>query len=236
MTTSPNAVSPAHPTQHHRRRLAACAASAVWLAACGGGDGGAPAVPPMQPLLNTLNAAGASTTIEARTSMLPASGGEPAAVFDDFQLTAAAQIATVRWQGIYCVQLAGAAAPAPTATEFIVSFHADVSGRPNTASSLLQARFTPSQAAQTLERRMGGLSCGSATDTHWVLYDYSATLPSAFAAAAGTRYWVRVQAVTPSADVYWGWRSGTNANAQSVMLFLGAFDVFTLDRALQLAP
>jgi hypothetical protein len=45
-----------------------------------------------------------------------------------------------------------------------------------------------------------------------------------------------VQAVTPSYDVYWGWRSGTTANAQSLMLFMGAYDTFTLDRALRLAP
>jgi hypothetical protein len=53
---------------------------------------------------------------------------------------------------------------------------------------------------------------------------------------AGTRYLVRVQAVTPSYDVSWGWRSGTTANAQSLMLFMGNCDSFTLGRAIRLAP
>lgn len=214
------------------------------LSACGGDSGGgaesvplAPLPPPVaQPVLNTLNAAGSTASLEARTSMAPTDGAGAASVFDDFQPAAAVTIGSVKWQGIYCVQAAGAAAPAATASEFVLSIHADMAGRPDTSSALLQTRFTPAQAAQTLERQTNGLSCGTAANTGWSLYDYSATLPTPFVAVAGTRYWVRVQAVSPSYAVYWGWRAGTTANAQSLLLFAGNYETLTLDRALQLAP
>lgn len=227
---------------HRARAAAATLAACLALAACGGGggDGGSTPPPPPPPppaaLLDTLNAAGAGGSIEARTSMQPTNGAEGSTVFDDFSLTTAASITTLRWQGIYCVQANGAAAPAATASEFVVRIHADVAGRPNLASALLQARYTPAQAGQTFERNVGGLSCGSATGTNWALYDYSATLPTPFAAAANTRYWISVEAVTPSYDVYWGWRAGTTANGQSLLRFTGNYDVLTLDRALRLAP
>jgi hypothetical protein len=238
-TMNADAYSPTlRPTSLRRALRAATVASlATLLAACGGGGDSAETPPVVvPPVLNTLNAAGGSATYEARTSMAPANGAEAASMFDDFQPVAATSIASVKWQGIYCVQAASAPAPAATATEFVVSFHADNAGRPVTTSALLQARFTPTQAAQTPERQVAGLSCGTAASTTWALYDYSVTLPTPFAAAAGTRYWVRVQAVTPSYDVYWGWRSGTTANAQSLMWFMGNFETFTLDRALRLAP
>ena len=230
---------PVHPlARPNTLRAAALAGLTTLLAACGGGGGDDADTPPVvaQPVLSTLNAAGSGGSYEARTSMAPSNGADASSMFDDFQPTAAVSIASVKWQGIYCVQAANAAAPAATATEFVVSFHADDAGRPVTSSALLQARFTPTQAAQTPDRQVAGLSCGTAASTTWSLYDYSVTLPTPFAAAAGTRYWVRVQAVTPSYDVYWGWRSGTTANAQSLMLFMGAYDTFTLDRALRLAP
>lgn len=223
----------------NRPRMGCALALVTLLAACGGGGDSADSAPPalVQPVLNTLNAAaGGGTSYEARTSMAPTNGAEASSMFDDFQPAAAASIASVKWQGIYCVQAASAPAPAATATEFVVSFHADNAGRPVTTSTLAQARFTPTQAAQTLAGQVANLSCGTAASTTWALYDYSVTLPTPFAAAAGTRYWVRVQAVTPSYDVFWGWRSGTTANAQSLMLFMGNYESFTLDRALRLAP
>lgn len=229
--------SPAHPLA--RQRPWCALALVTLLAACGGGGDGAdtPLPAAVPPVLDTLNpAAGGVASYEARTSMAPTNGADATSMFDDFQPTAAASIGSVKWQGIYCVQAASAPAPAPTATEFVVSFHADSAGRPVTTSTLLQARYTATQAAQTPGGQVPNLSCGTAASTTWALYDYSVTLPTPFAAAAGTRYWVRVQAVTPSYDVFWGWRSGSTANAQSLMLFMGNYDTFTLDRALRLAP
>jgi len=229
-----------HPLFSRRTGCAAALAClATVLAACGGGGDSSDTPPPpvVQPVLDTLNpAVGGGTSYEARTSMAPTNGADASSMFDDFQPTAAARIASVKWQGIYCVQAASAPAPAPTATEFVVSFHADNAGRPVTTSTLAQARFTAAQTGQTPGGQVANLSCGTAASTTWALYDYSVTLPTPFAAAAGTRYWVRVQAVTPSYDVFWGWRSGSTANAQSLMLFMGNFDSFTLDRAIRLAP
>jgi hypothetical protein len=142
---------PVHPlARPNTLRAAALAGLTTLLAACGGGGDDADTPPVVaQPVLSTLNAAGSGGSYEARTSMAPTNGADASSMFDDFQPTAAVSIASVKWQGIYCVQAANAAAPAATATEFVVSFHADDAGRPVTSSALLQARFTPTQAAQT---------------------------------------------------------------------------------------
>lgn len=214
----------------------------VALAACGGGDDKdvAPIAnppPAAQPLRTSLNAAGASGGIEARTSQAPtAAGAAPSTVFDDFRLASAASVSSIAWQGIYCVQTNGSPAPAATASQFIVAIYADTAGRPNLAAPLTTVTVTATAAGQTFERNFSGLSCGSATNTTWALYDYSVSLPAPLAVAANTTYWVSVQAITPSYDVYWGWRAGTADNNLSLSRFLGVYDTYTLDRAYALRP
>jgi hypothetical protein len=228
------------------------------LAACGGGGDDAPPQAPVQgppppppsppapppppapqALHTSLNAAGTNgNIIEARTSQAPtAAGAAPSTVFDDFRVTSAASIASVAWQGIYCVQANGSPAPAATASQFVIAIHADLAGRPNLAAApLVQTTVTAAAAGQTFERNVANLSCGSASNTTWALYDYQASLPAPVAVAANTTYWVSVQAITPSYDVYWGWRAGTADNNLSLMLFQGAYDVLTFDRAYSLLP
>ena len=215
------------------------------LAGCGGhddsNDSPAPiAVTPAAsaPLRTSLNAAGSNgNLIEARTSQAPTlAGAAPSTVYDDFRLTTAGTVASVAWQGIYCVQANGAGAPAPTASQFIVAIYADSAGRPALGTPLATTTVTATAAGQTFERNFPGLSCGAAANTTWALYDYRAALGTPLALAANTTYWVSVQAVTPSYDVYWGWRAGTADNNLSLIRFQGVYDVLTFDRSYSLVP
>ncbi|MCE9658900.1 MAG: hypothetical protein K8R60_10100 [Burkholderiales bacterium] len=223
------------------RSLVALAALAA-LVGCGGHNSGdddpvAPA-PPAAPLRSSLIPAGSNTNlIEARTSQAPTqAGAAPSTVYDDFRLATAGTAASVSWQGIYCVQADGAPAPAATASQFIIVLYPDSAGRPNLAAPLSTTTVTPGGANQVLERNVSGLTCGSAANTTWALYNYSATLTAPVSLAAGTTYWISVQAVTPSYDVYWGFRAGATDNSLSLIRFMGVYDTFTFDRAFALNP
>ncbi len=185
---------------------------------------------------SSLVPASNGTIIEARTSQIYANGSLPALVTDDFIFTGSSNITKVGWQGIYCVQTPGAAAPAPTATGFTITFYADNAGRPNVAAPLQSQTFTLAQANQTLDKNVPGLTCGTAANTTWPYYSYSATLTTAFPAAANTKYWIGIQALSPSFAVFWGWRDGVPDNNQSWQLFNGMFTSFPFDRAYSLAP
>ncbi len=185
---------------------------------------------------SSLVPASNSTIIEARTSQIYANGSLPALVADDFTFTGASNITRVAWQGIYCVATAGSAAPAPTATGFTITFYADAAGRPNVAAPLQTETFTLAQVNQTFDKNVPGLTCGTAANTTWPFYSYSATLTTAFPAVANTKYWIGIQARSPSFAVFWGWRDGVPDNNQSWQLFNGAFTSFAFDRAYSLAP
>jgi hypothetical protein len=174
--------------------------------------------------------------VEARTSQIVTDGSPPSAVFDDFTLTGASTIRTVGWQGIYCVQQVNAAAPAPTASAFTVSFYADSSGRPRLGAPLQRTTYPLAQVGQTFEKNQSPLTCGTAAGTTWPFYRYSVTLTTPFAATANTKYWISVQATTPSYSVYWGWRDGTPDNSSSLQLFSGTYTTYAIDRAYSLDP
>jgi hypothetical protein len=174
--------------------------------------------------------------VEARTSQIVSNGALPGQVFDDFTFTGTSTIRTVAWQGIYCVQTAGSAAPAPTATAFKVSFYADSSGKPRLSTPLASATYPLAQTAQTFEKNQSGLTCGTAANTNWSFYKYTATLATPFAASANVKYWFSVQALTPSYDVYFGWRDGIVDNSLSWQLFNSVYSSFTFDRAFSLTP
>jgi hypothetical protein len=239
-------------TQDLRSALARASitALALTLAACGSSNNSPSPVPapapaptpapspaptpaPTPPPFTTLQPAG-STAIEARTSMRPTNSAPPAVVYDDFTLASATTVSSVRWQGIYCVNQTNAPVPAPTASSFVIRFWADAGGAPNTTAALQTTTVAVADAGQALERTQGGLECTPAQNTTWGIYNYSATLPSSFSFAAGTRYWVSIEAVTPSYDVYWGWRDGIRNNGNSIQIFQGSTTTYTVDRAFEL--
>lgn len=89
---------------------------------------------------------------------------------------------------------------------------------------------------KTFERSLSQRECGQPGLTTWALYSYTATLATPFNAAASTRYWLSIQANTPSYRPFWGWRDGTPDNGSSVQLFNNAFTNFAVDRAYTLRP
>lgn len=237
-----------HPTQRvhlplaHRPRPSRARRFAVWsllasaaLSGCKGKKDG-PSAPTVVPGRSTIIETSNPGYIEARTSQIVTNGALPSTVFDDFTPTSGYTIRSIQWQGIYCVQQKGAAAPAPTASAFTVKFYTDVSGRPNVASPVASETFTIAQVAQTFDKNVPGLNCGSAPNTTWPFYRYAVTLRTPVVVAAGTKYWLSVQATTPSYDVYWGWRDGAVDNRSSLVLFNGAYTTYPVDRAYSLAP
>ncbi len=214
------------------------------LAACGGDKSPTTPTPTPTPTppaptsRTTQNPLGSSTNVEARTSqVIPQTGPTvpTAQVFDDFVFTAGANIRTVAWQGIYCVETANAPAPAPTATGFVITFYADQGGQPNRQTALFATTVPIAQANETLDRTQANLNCGT-TPTTWAFYSYSVTLPNTFGATANSKYWLSIQATTPSFATFWGWRDGTADNRTSLQLVNGSnLLTFPVDRAYSLA-
>ena len=230
------AVDSPRPMRNRAIGAAACVVLALSFSACKGKK--APTQPGVIPSTGRTTVVPITTSgyVEARTSQIVSNGAAPGQVFDDFTLTTATTVRTVGWQGIYCVQQANAGAPAPTASAFKVSFYSDNAGRPNLATPLQSTTYPLAQTAQTFEKNQSGLTCGTAMGTTWPFYKYSVTLTAPFAAAASTKYWISVQALTPSYDVYWGWRDGTVDNSSSLQLFQGTYTTFAIDRAYSLVP
>lgn len=169
-------------------------------------------------------------------------GANQGQMFDDFTFTGAGSIRTVAWQGAYCVPVTNSPAPTPTATAFRVSFYADAGGRPVLATPLSQVTYPLAQVAETLDRTLSGLTCvdgsgRSGTNVTFGAYRYQVTLTTPFAAAANTKYWFMVQAITPSFVTLWGWRDGVADNNVSLRYSNGTFlGTSTFDRAFSLTP
>ena len=222
----------------HSLRIAARGALALTLAAwfalsaCGSETD----PDPDPPTISTIVPPASTGYVEARTSQIVTDGSGPSQVFDDFTFDENVTISEVGWQGIYCVQTPGSAAPAPTASSFTVSFYPDQAGRPNLAAPAHTSTYSVAQAGQTFEKNVSGLNCGTAANTTWPFYRYEVSLNTPFAATAGTKYWLSIQATTPSYAVYFGWRDGTAYNNLSLQLFDGTYTTYNIDRAYSLAP
>ncbi len=207
------------------------------------------------PACKSKNTSTGPTAIVSRQSLVPAStaqvldyagsqivGANQGQMFDDFTFTANSSIRTVAWQGAYCLPVTNSPAQTPTATAFRLSFYADAGGRPQLATPLAQVTVPIAQAAETLDRNLAGLVCidGSGrngTNVTYAMYRYQATLATPFAAAANTKYWFIVQAITPSFVTLWGWRDGVADNNTSLRYSNNTFiGTSTFDRAFALTP
>jgi hypothetical protein len=202
-------------------------ATAATLAACGKDSNEVPNPVSVSTLKDIVNA----DNIEARTSQIVTDGSGPSQVFDDVTFDEDGTFTKVGWQGAYCVQATGSAAPDPTATGFTVSLYPDNAGKPDLAHPVVTHAFALADAHQTFVDTWDGLSGGTAPNTTWSLYQYSATLPTPVTVTGGTRYWLSVQATTPSYAVYFGWTDGTPVNSSSLQLFDGTYTTFPVDRA-----
>ncbi|MDZ7631551.1 MAG: hypothetical protein U5K74_09435 [Gemmatimonadaceae bacterium] len=216
-------------------------AAAAMLSACKGSDSstGPAAVTERRSLVPSTQ----NTILEFAGSQVVSSGSPaPSQIFDDFTFTAASTIRTASWQGAYCVATSNTTSPTATATAFRVSIYADAGGRPQLATPLAQATYPIAQTAQTLELNIPGLTCNDGfgrqgTNVTFGTYRYQVTLATPFAAAANTKYWFSVQAVTPTYGSLWGWRDGVNDNNTSLRYFNGVFQATSpYDRAFSLTP
>lgn len=187
-------------------------------------------------LKSTLNPPGVPASIEARTSQAVTNGQLPSSTFDDFVFPAGATFSQVSWQGIYCRAVNNSGLPSPTASAFNIRIHADGGGQPVTAAAVYTANLSLAQVNQTFAGAFTNATCSGATNTTWALYSYSVNLPTPFTAQPGVRYWLTVQAVTPSYATYYGWRRGSNDNFLSYQFFNGGLTRFSNDRAFALAP
>jgi MYXO-CTERM domain-containing protein len=129
--------------------------------------------------------------------------GNYATVYDDFTLPAAAIVTGVEWDGVFFnFRILG------TITQFTLAFYANNAGTPGT---LLLSESTPGNANQT------SLGTVNVIDP---LFSYSATLPTPFAASAGTEYWL---SIVPDLGFppQWAWAEGTGGTGTAYQVFRG---------------
>lgn len=178
---------------------------------------------------------GTTGQLEAQTSVVPAAAGtRPTTVFDDFALDSDATVRTLSWHGIYCIDQEGAPSPEPTATGFVVAIYPDQDGQPQVGSPLWTEDFEAAVVAETFVDTRPDVGCSINRST-WDLYQYEATATAPLEAEAGVTYWLSVQAMTPSYEVYWGWRGATPETAGSFQLFNEEMRPLNFDRAFTLS-
>jgi hypothetical protein len=175
---------------------------------------------------------------DSQTSQAPvATGGAlPAQVFDDFTLTSAGTVVTVTWQGQYDTCLSGGVQPVPAAvaTAFVVNIFANNGGAP-TGTLLNGATYPVGQTNQTFVGSTTTFQCvGFPGLSTAAIYNYSLKLNTPFAAAANTRYWLGIQAITPDYSIFWSWNSGAPGNSFSEQVVGAMTNLLATDRAFSL--
>lgn len=113
-------------------------------------------------------------------------------VWDSFTLSSGAAITRISWRGAYTNYLVNAGlAPVYNFTVGIYGSTA-ANSQPNVVAGPLVEYDVGGNAGETPAGSAGGVN----------MYDYSFTLPSAFQAAAGTKYWVQIEAWQGLTPVY----------------------------------
>ncbi len=133
--------------------------------------------------------------------------------YDSFILAASAPITEVHWRGGY---LHGAMYG--RASTFTLTFYESTAGglephvtNPQLPEIFLAQYAVPDNAGETSAGTFGGT----------LLYDYHFTLPSSFQAAAGVKYWLRIEAAQ-SGYPDWGLALGTGGDGQHFAFSTGA--------------
>lgn len=146
--------------------------------------------------------------INPNGGLLPSSWWDPVGsdsdqyVWDDFTLASSQSITNIQWYGGYNPTiLFGAGA----ALNFSVKIYASIAGgsQPDVNNPPLVSYLTNNNAGETLYGMVGGIN----------VYSYSFTLPAAFNAIGGTKYWLQVEAYengTPD----WGLALGTGGDGK----------------------
>lgn len=124
------------------------------------------------------------------------SGGNTFNAYDDFKLTTATTITGLSWVG----SMFGPSEPLQPINGFKLTFLSDNAGAPG--ASL----FSQTIAGTANETFLGNLVGG------FPAFSYQATLSTPFAVAAGTTYWLSIQAQVGKELPFWGWAFGTGGN------------------------
>jgi uncharacterized repeat protein (TIGR01451 family) len=123
-------------------------------------------------------------------------------VWDGFTLSSAHDITEVQWRGGYNLALPGTGGPV---ANFTVDIYASIpSGtEPDISQPPLVHHEVGGNANETPAEILGGVQT----------YDYNFVLPAPFHAAAGTKYWVQIEAYQPGAPD-WGLSAATGGDGQ----------------------
>ncbi len=133
--------------------------------------------------------------------------------YDDFTLPTAQAITQVRWRGGYSY-----AAAYGHVSNFTITFYESIAGgsQPHLTNPQLPEIYLA-------HYNVGGIAGETAAGTFGgiAMYDYSYTLSSPFLAAAGTKYWIRIEGVQAGYPD-WGLASGSGGDGQHFQFSTGA--------------
>lgn len=136
--------------------------------------------------------------------------------YDDFTLASTAAITEVRWRGGYSL-----GAPFGTLFNFTVTFSESIAGgsQPHVGNPQLEDTAPIYLAKYWVGGTAGETPAGTAGGV--AMYDYAFVLPTPFAATAGVKYWIRIEASQPTYPD-WGIAVGTGGDGSHFQFSTGA--------------
>jgi hypothetical protein len=143
-------------------------------------------------------------------------------VYDDFVSPSSGVIRSIEWQGIRRTRVA----PLRFALYFLPDDGRGFPLRltPEPGTNRPKALYAVTYSMTDVNERPGVTqACDNSPQEPCGSYDYSVILPTPFAVAAGTRYWLMIQAESsPDAPSSWLWRKGQPDNSFSVPSYANA--------------
>ena len=189
-----------------RMRLIALAVSAFGLS---GGTASAGIVYEQPPQYPNMQSAWSSSFDRTNLSGMT-NYGNIYTTYDEFSLTNAATLTNLTWQG-FSFDRNTLGSTISLVSGFIISFYANSYDAASSSYVPGESLFCEKIGFTQQEPRPIDQFGNGQTET---VYDYSGALPGGFAAAAGTTYWLSIQAVTDDPAI-WMWTSGTGGNGTS---------------------
>ncbi len=130
-------------------------------------------------------------------------------IWDSFILPNSQAITEVQWRGGFIYNGSAGGPVIDFSVEIWPSIAAGT--QPNVVGQPLMHYMTGGNAGQTYAGTFGGKA----------MYDYHFTLPSAFQATAGVKYWLQIEA-SQNGIPEWGWTTGTGGNSNHFRFVHGA--------------
>jgi len=152
--------------------------------------------------------------------------------FDDFELSSAANIQKIIWQGFYL----GNSSNLPNTDQWKVEIYGSTTDNGVFVPNLTDLKASQSVAGSTVPRAAQGF--GTLSDgTQVLVYNFEFIYTDFFPGAlANTRYWLLIESASSTNDPVWAWMSGQSGNGTSIQQ-LGSNTGFfqrSLDRTFEL--